>query len=81
MSVHTPSRALKRVNLPDGPKTILMGHAFGTGQDDDGNSVELVASGNTIRFTVDLADGRRAQYDLDVSFHAKAAIEMAKAEA
>ena len=37
--------------------------------------------GKLVRFRVLTADGRRAEYDLDISPHAGAAVELAKVEA
>jgi hypothetical protein len=77
VSVHTPSRALQRVTKP----SILLGYNIGSGMTDEGDSVEIHGSGRIIRFRVSLADGRSAEYDLDIQPHANAAIELAKAEA
>jgi hypothetical protein len=81
MSVHTPTRALTRVNGPDQEKNLLIGPVFAKGTTDDGDSVEVQASGNVVRFSVALADGRHAQYDLDIQPHVDAAVALAKEEA
>lgn len=81
MSVHTPTRALTRVNGPDQEKNLLIGPVFAKGTTTDSDRIEVQASGNIVRFSVTLADGRRAQYDLDIRPHVDAAVELAKEEA
>ena len=81
MSVHTPTRALKRVNGPDQEKTVLLGPTFASGKTDDGDTVSVQASGREVRIAVNLADGRHAEYALDIQPHVDAAVALAREEA
>ena len=69
MSVHTPTRALTRVNGPDQEKNILLRQQFASGTTENGDHISIIASGNTcvVHHANIRIDGTPASRSLDAA--------------